>query len=163
MIRCIRRHWACVAPTALSFLVLHLAGCQSFKGVARCNQVLGSINEELRRAASIYEQPPSSDTYRQLSELFGALESSLASRTDVDGELERATKAYAKQLRKVSRETRNYAQALERLEKANADGNGEQQTKTLEELSQIRERAERLLESVDNEGRRLRDTCHPKG
>lgn len=143
--------WVCLA-----------AGCRSLDGVKHCNRVITQINTELERAKDLHEAAPSSATYRDLAELFDKLESDLNER-DIPDDLSRAVKGYAKQLRKVGREARNYSQALERLERAQESSNAEQERKAQSELTQIRERAERLVDSAHNEGRKVHNACKPRG
>jgi hypothetical protein len=143
--------WLCVA-----------AGCRSLDGVKHCNRVISQINAELERATELHEAAPTSATYRDLAELFDKLESDLSEQTIPD-ELSRAVKGYAKQLRKVGREARNYSQALERLERAQESSNADQERKAQTELTQIRERAERLVESAHNDARKVHNACKPRG
>lgn len=137
--------------------------CQSLKAVSRCNEVLGQINAALEQARELHGRPPSSSAYRELSEVFGQLEAKLVTQSTAEGDLSRAAKSYAKHLRKVSREARNFAQSLERLEQARETADPDKEKKALDELEPIRARAERLVDGAKNEGRKLRDTCHPKG
>ncbi len=144
-------------------LTAALGGCQSIKGISQCNQVLSQINTSLELATELHAKPPTSGSYQELSDVFGQLESQLATHATSDGDLARATKGYAKQMRKVSREARNYAQALGRLEQARDGADAEEEKKARDELSQIRTRAERLIDGAENEGRKLRDSCRPRG
>jgi hypothetical protein len=143
-------------------LTFATSSCQSLKSVSRCNDVLGQINATLERARELHGRPPTSSTYRELSEAFGQLEAKLVEQNTEEGEVARAAKSYAKHLRKVNREARNFAQSLERLEQARAAADAEKEKKAMDELGPIRVRAERLLEGAKNEGRKLRDTCRPK-
>lgn len=157
-----RRNRVARACATIATLLCVSAGCRSLDGVKHCNRVITQINTELERATELHNSAPTSTTYRDLAELFDKLESDLSEQRIPD-ELSRAVKGYSKQLRKVAREARNYSQALERFERAQESSNAEQERKAQSELAQIRERAERLLESAHNDGRKVHNACKPRG
>lgn len=140
-----------------------LSGCQSLKAVSQCNRLLTSVNASLVQASELHGRPPSSETYKELAELFGRVESQLVEQSKNTGEVEQGAKGLAKHMRKVSREARNYSQTLERLDKATQAADENEQKHLREELARIRLRAEKLVESTKNESRKFRETCRPKG
>jgi hypothetical protein len=149
---------------ALAFVLgLACAGCQSFKSVSQCNKLLETVNTDLDQARELHAKPPTVENYRSISDVFGHLEAQIAEQTKVDGEFERTAKGYAKQMRRVSREARNFAQALERLEKAKQAADAEQEKQADEELKRIRERAARLVDASVTDAKKFREACRPKG
>lgn len=156
------RHAGQSACLALA-LVLSCVSCQSFKTVSQCNNLLGTVNSHLQRAQELHAKPPNAENYRALSEVFAQLEAQITEQTKADGEFERSAKGYAKQAKRVSREARNFAQTLERLDKATQSADAEQETLAREELKRIRERAGRLVEASANEAKKFREACRPKG
>jgi hypothetical protein len=142
---------------------LALSGCQSFKAVSQCNSLLGMVNTSLEQAQTLHDKPTSAENYKAISELLGQLEARLVEQTQADGDLERGAKSYAKQMRRLSREARNYSQALERLDKARVAADATQEKQALDELGRIRERAGRLSEASANEAKKFREACRPKG
>lgn len=136
-------------------------GCQSFKNVSQCNKLIGLINAELTQATELHAKPPTTETYKALSDLFGRLEAQVVEMPKTDPDLDRNAKSYAKQMKRVSREARNFSQALERLNQA--EPNSDQAKQAQEELVRIRQRAGRLLDSAGSDAQKLRDGCRPKG
>lgn len=136
-------------------------GCQSFKNVSQCNKLIGIVNAELAQATELHAKPPTTDTYKALSELYARLEVQVVELPKADPDLDRNAKNYAKQLRRVSREARNFSQALERL--SQAEPNSDQAKQAQDELVRIRQRAGRLLDGAGGDAQKLRDGCRPKG
>jgi hypothetical protein len=163
--RLLAQHSALGRATPLMVLALALGSvsCQSFKAVSKCNKLLGTVNGSLELARELHSKPPSVENYKALSDILGRLEAELVEQTSADGDFERAAKGYAKQMRRVSREARNFSQALERLEKAQQAADAEQEKLIQEELKRIRERAGRLVEASVNDAKKFREACRPKG
>lgn len=140
---------------------LTVSGCQSFRNVSQCNKLIGIINTELAQAAELHAQPPTTETYKALSELYARLEIQVVEMPKTDSDLDRNAKNYAKQVKRVSREARNFSQAIERLNRA--EPNSTEAKQAQDELVRIRQRAGRLLDAAGGDAQKLRDGCRPKG
>lgn len=151
------------AVVAALGLAVSAGGCQSFKSVSQCNNLLATVNNSLSRAHELHAQPASVENYKAISDVFAQLEGLVVEQAKGESELERSAKGYAKQMRRVSREARNFSQALDRLDKAQQAADAEQEKQAREELTKIRERAGRLVEASTNDAKKFREACRPKG
>jgi hypothetical protein len=136
-----------------------LFGCNSFRGLAQCRKVTASVNEVLEQARELHEEEPTAERYTELTKLLQGLETHLTGLTLADNDLKQAVDEYVKQLHRSVRDTNNYAQVLEQLAKAQIGGDAVATTTAEAELTKIRQRASRSLETAPQLSKRFREAC----